>query len=112
MLKNKVVLITGGRRGMGRADALILARYGAKVAVTDINQAECQEVVNEIKKQGGKAIALQMDVTDKAQVEQAVEKTAKELGGLDILVNNAGIVEFKPFLELTENDWDKTININ
>lgn len=112
MLKNKVALITGARRGMGKADALILAGYGAKVVITDINQEECQEVADEIKKQGGEAIAFKMNVADKTEVEEVVAKTAKKFGAIDILVNNAGIVEFKPFLDLTEEDWDKTININ
>lgn len=111
-LKNKVALITGARRGMGRTHALTMARYGAKVVVTDINQEECEEVVEEIKKQGGEAIALKMDVTNKAEVEKGVKTAVKNFGSLDILVNNAGIVEFKPFLELTEQDWDKMLAIN
>lgn len=97
---------------MGKADALTLARYGALVAVTDINQEECQKVVDEIKKHGGSAVAFKMDVTNKEEVEEVMEKTIKEFGRLDILVNNAGIVEFKPFLELTEEEWDRTLNIN
>lgn len=121
-LKNKVALITGARRGMGRTHALTLARYGAKVVVTDINQEECEGVVEEISaqgrsasggnKQGGEAMALKMDVTNKAEVEKGVKTAVKNFGSLDILVNNAGIVEFKPFLELTEQDWDKMLAIN
>ncbi len=111
-LKNKVALVTGARRGMGRSDALALAKYGSKVVVTDINQKDCQKVVEEIKKKGGQAIALKMDVTKKTEIDQVISQTVKEFGQLDILVNNAGIVEFKPFLEMTEQEWDKTININ
>ena len=111
-LKNKVVLITGARRGMGRAHALALAKYGAKVVVTDISQEECQQVVEEIKKQGGQALALKLDVTKKQEVEEVIKKAVKEFGGLDILVNNAGIAEFKPFLAITEQEWDKTLDIN
>jgi len=111
-LKNKVALITGARRGMGRAHALALAKYGAKVVVTDISQEECQQVVEEIKKQGGQALALKLDVTKKQEVEEVIKKAVKEFGGLDILVNNAGIAEFKPFLAITEQEWDKILDIN
>lgn len=111
-LKNKTVLITGARRGMGRAHALTLAKYGAKVVVTDINIDECQKVVEEIKKQGGEALALKLDVTNKNEVQKVVEETVKKYDHLDILVNNAGIAEFKPFLEMTEEEWDKTLDIN
>ncbi len=111
-LQEKTALITGARRGMGRTHALALAKYGAKVAVTDINQKDCQKVVEEIKKAGGQAIALKMDVSQKEEVEKAVLEIVKQFNGLDILVNNAGIVQFQPFLEMTESDWDKTLDIN
>jgi len=111
-LKNKTVLITGARRGMGRTHALTMAKYGANVVVSDINQEECQKVVEEIKKQGAKTLALKLDVTKKDEVAKVVKAAVKEFGGLDILVNNAGIAEFKPFLEMTEEEWDKTLDIN
>lgn len=111
-LTNKVALITGARRGMGKAHALTLARYGAKVVVTDINKEDCQKVAGEIKKTGGKALALKLDVTQRGDVQQVVADVVKEFGGLDILVNNAGIAEFKPFLEITEEEWNKTLDIN
>lgn len=111
-LKNKIALITGAQRGMGRAHALTLAKYGAKVVVTDIDVHECQKVVEKIQKQGGKALALKLDVTKKEEVDTVVKETVKKFGGLDILVNNAGIAEFKPFLELTEKEWDRTLDIN
>ncbi|MEK7482271.1 MAG: glucose 1-dehydrogenase [Patescibacteria group bacterium] len=111
-LQNKVAIITGARRGMGKADALLLAKLGAKVVVADISQEECEEVVKEIKENNGQAMAIQCDVSKKKEVDEMVEKTVKEFGALDILVNNAGICEFKPFLEMTEEEWDKTININ
>lgn len=111
-LKNKVALITGARRGMGKAHAMALVKYGAKVAVTDINKEECQKVVDEIKKQGGEAIALKLNVTKKEEVKKAVSQTVKKFGRLDILVNNAGVAEFKSFLKITEKDWNKTLDIN
>jgi NAD(P)-dependent dehydrogenase (short-subunit alcohol dehydrogenase family) len=111
-LKNKVALITGARRGMGKSHAIALAKQGAKVVVTDINQAECQAVVDEIKNFNGEAIAFKLDVANKSEIDSVVAEIVKKYGQLDILINNAGIVQFKPFLELSEEDWDKTIDIN
>lgn len=111
-LKNKVALITGARQGMGKSHAIALAKQGVKVVVTDINQADCQKVVDEIKNSGGEAIAFKLDVSKKSDVESVITEIVKQFGKLDILINNAGIAQFKPFLELTEEDWDKTIDIN
>ncbi len=111
-LKEKVAIITGARRGMGKADALLLAKSGAKISVVDISLEECQQVADEIKKEGGEAIAIKCDVTKKSEVEEAVKKTVDRFGRLDILVNNAGICQFKPFLEMTEEEWDKTLDVN
>lgn len=111
-LKDKVVLITGARRGMGKADALLMAKAGAKVVLADISQEECQSVADEIKKAGGQALALKCDVTDKKCVAETIEKTVKEFGRIDVLVNNAGICQFKPFLDMTEEEWDKIIEVN
>ncbi len=111
-LKDKVAIITGARRGMGKAHALVLAKEGAKVVVSDISEEECQKVVEEIKEKGGEAIAVKCDVTKKEEVDEMIKKTVDEWGKIDILVNNAGIAQFKPFLELTEEEWDKTIDIN
>ena len=111
-LKNKVALITGARRGMGRAHALVLAKYGAKVVVTDISQEECQQVVEEINKQDGHALALRLDVTQKDEVAQVFQEAVQKFGRLDVLVNNAGIAEFQSFLIMSEEEWDKTLDIN
>ena len=107
-----MALVTGARRGMGRAHALALAGQGAKVAVTDIDLAECEVVVGEIKKQGGEAAAFKMDVSSKADVEKVFDEAVKKFGRLDILVNNAGIFSPKPALEMTEEEWERTIRIN
>ena len=111
-LENKVAIITGARRGMGKADALLLAQQGAKVVVSDILQEECEEVVKEIEKNGGEAMAIKCDVSKKKEVDEMIKKTIDKWGKIDILVNNAGICQFKSFLDLTEEDWDKTIDIN
>jgi len=112
-LKNKVAFITGARRGIGRGIALKMAEAGAKVAVTDIDEKECQLVVDEIKKIGSEGLAIKMDVTKKEDIENAVDQTVKKFGKLDILVNNAGICwPIKPLTELTEEEWQKLIDIN
>jgi NAD(P)-dependent dehydrogenase (short-subunit alcohol dehydrogenase family) len=97
---------------MGKADALALSHQGARVAVTDISLEECQKVVDEIKANGGEAVAFKMDVTSKAEIDKVFDEVVKKWGRLDILVNNAGIYSPKMALEMTEEDWDRTININ
>ena len=111
-LKNKIALVTGSRRGIGQGIALALARVGANVVVTDIDQADCQKVVDQIKEIGQDGLAIKLDVTNKGEVEKAIKMTVEKFGKIDILVNNAGIAQFKPFLELTEADWDRTLDIN
>ena len=111
-LKEKVVIITGARRGMGKSHALVLAKAGAKVVVSDISEEDCQKVVEEIKKEKGEALAVKCDVTNKEEVANLVKKTMEKFGKVDILVNNAGICQFKPFLELSEEEWDRTLDIN
>lgn len=111
-LKDKVAIITGARRGMGRTHALTLAEAGAKVIVSDIDEEDCQKVVEEIKEKGGEAKAVKCDVTKKEEVDSLIKAATSEWGRLDILVNNAGIADFKKFLEMTEEDWEKTIDIN
>jgi NAD(P)-dependent dehydrogenase (short-subunit alcohol dehydrogenase family) len=113
-LDSKTAIVTGARRGIGRASAsaLALAREGANVIVSDVNQEDCQNVVKEIEALGRKGMAIKCDVSSKAEVEDMVGKTVGKFGRVDILVNNAGIITFKPFLELTEEDWDSTLNVN
>ncbi len=111
-LKNKVAIVTGARRGMGRAHAFALAKAGAKVAVSDISLEDCQKICEEIKKAGGEAMAIKCDVSKKSEVNEMVKKTLAKFGKVDILVNNAGICQFVPFLEMTEEEWDRTLDIN
>jgi NAD(P)-dependent dehydrogenase (short-subunit alcohol dehydrogenase family) len=111
-LSGKTAIVTGARRGMGRAISLALAREGANVVVSDISQEDCQRVVDEIERLGRKGLAVRCDVSSGSDVEAMVRKTVAEFGGVDVLVNNAGIISYKPFLELTEEDWDKTLNVN
>jgi len=111
-LKGKVVIITGARRGMGKADAILFAQNGAKVVVADISQEECQLVADEIEKSGGQALAVKCDVTSEKEIIEMVKKTVDKFGRVDVLVNNAGICQFKPFLELSEEEWQKTLDVN
>jgi len=111
-LKNKVVIITGARRGIGKADAFLMAKAGAKIVVSDISQEECEIVVDEIKKDGGEALAVKCDVSKKSEVAALIKTAIDKWGRVDVLVNNAGIVDFKPFVDLSEADWDKVLNIN
>ena len=111
-LKDKIALVTGARRGMGKSHAIALASQGAKVVVTDIDEKECQTVVDEIKSKGGEAIVFKLDVSNKAEVNAVFDKVVKQYGRLDILVNNAGIYQSKLALEITEEDWDRMIDID
>jgi NAD(P)-dependent dehydrogenase (short-subunit alcohol dehydrogenase family) len=111
-LDKRTAIVTGARRGIGRAIALALAKEGANVVVSDISQEDCQKVVNEIEKLGRKGLALKCNVTSTAEVEDMVRKTVEKFGKLDILVNNAGIIAYKPFLELTDEDWDSIMTVN
>ena len=103
--KNRVALVTGGGRGIGAATAQLLAREGAKVAVSDLDEGPAREVAGPI---GGLAIAC--DVSDRGQVESMVERTVKELGRLDVLVTCAGIIRDNLLFKMTDEDWDAVID--
>jgi 3-oxoacyl-[acyl-carrier protein] reductase len=110
-LKDKVAIITGAGQGIGKEIALTFAKEGAKVVVTDITGKE-KEVAEEIKKMGREAIAVKVDVSKMEDAKKMAKETLKTFGRIDILVNNAGIYPFKLFVEMTESDWDKVINVN
>jgi len=112
MLKDKVAIVTGAAKGIGRGIALALAKEGALVVVSDLNDAECLDVVAEIEKLGSEGIAVKCDVSQKADVDELISAAMTKWGRLDILANNAGIYPFKPFEEITEEGWDKVINVN
>jgi 3-oxoacyl-[acyl-carrier protein] reductase len=103
--KDRVALVTGGGRGIGAATAELLARDGAKVAVSDMDRAPAEEVARPIH-----GIAIACDVTDRAQVEAMVERTVKEFGRLDILVACAGITRDNLLFKMTDEDWDSVID--
>ncbi|RPF37383.1 SDR family oxidoreductase [Streptomyces sp. TLI_185] len=112
-LDGKVALVTGGSRGIGAATALRLARDGADVAVTYVNDKEAAEdVVRRIEALGRRAVALRADSADADEAAGAVERTAEALGGLDVLVNNAGVGVLGPLDGLALADVDRVLAVN
>jgi 3-oxoacyl-[acyl-carrier protein] reductase len=112
-LKNKTAIITGASKGIGRAIAISFAKQGADISLNfHSSEKEALEVKNEITKLGSKAILVQADVSQEDQVQAMVKKTIDHFGKIDILVNNAGIVIFKPFDQMTSQDWNKVLDIN
>jgi NAD(P)-dependent dehydrogenase (short-subunit alcohol dehydrogenase family) len=111
-LENKVALITGGGSGIGRATALLFAREGASVAIADVNDKAAQAVAGEIKKSSGHALFETADVTRAADCRRIVDRTIQEFGRIDILFNNAGIIRRATVLDLSEDDWDRVMEVN
>lgn len=111
-LLDKVAIITGGGRGIGEATAKKFAQEGARVVIADINQEDIERTVNEIKSMGGEAMGLVVDVTKGASAIKMVADTVLKYGKLDILVNNAGITMDSTLLKMTEDQWDKVIDVN
>lgn len=110
--QEKVVIVTGAARGIGRAIALGFAREGAKVVISDILVEEGKEVVGEITINGGQGIYIQTDVSQPAEVDALSVQTVKMFGAIDILVNVAGICPFVDFLDMPVDTWDKVIDTN
>lgn len=113
MLQNKVALVTGGSRGIGRSIALKLAEKGAKVAVNYAGRKDAaDETVEMIRQNGGEAIAIQANVANPEEVQEMVKQVIETYGSLDILVNNAGITRDNLIMRMKENDWDEVVNTN
>jgi 3-oxoacyl-[acyl-carrier protein] reductase len=108
---NKVAIVTGAGRGLGKAIAAQLAQEGAAVAICDLNQATCDETVSEIKRQGGTAIGVRADVSNPSDVQKLVEATMETFNKIDILVNNAGTLKDLLIKDMTVDDWDRVINV-
>ncbi|MCM3160468.1 MULTISPECIES: 3-oxoacyl-[acyl-carrier-protein] reductase [Bacillaceae] len=113
MLENKVALVTGASRGIGKAIALDLASNGASIAVNYAgNEAKANEVVDEIKANGGNAIAIKADVSNGDEVQAMIKEVLNEFGQLDILVNNAGITRDNLLMRMKDSEWDDVIDTN
>lgn len=113
-LLGKVAIVTGGRRGIGKAIALTFSQAGADVAVCDcvIEDGELEAVAEEIRRLGQRSLAIRADVSQKGDVDNLVRTVAGELGPIDILVNNAGIARGPVLIEQTEEEWQQVIGVN
>ena len=111
-IKDRVAVVTGGGSGIGAAICKALAEEGAAVAVGDLNREAARQVADEIRASGGTAAAKTFDVSDLAAVERAADEVISELGPLAIWVNNAGVSYVTPFLECTEDQWERTLRVN
>jgi len=112
-LENKVALVTGAGSGIGKAISLLYAKEGAKIVVSDVNEKAGNEVVSEIKSNGGEAIFVKADTSKAEDNKTMVEQAVKQFGGLQIGVNNAGIGgPISPVAEYPVDGWDKVISIN
>ncbi|HWG85849.1 MAG TPA: L-iditol 2-dehydrogenase [Deinococcales bacterium] len=111
-LNDKVAIVTGGAQGIGRAISRRLAEEGAHVAIADYNLEQAQRTAQEITAEGGRAFAVQVDVTKEDDIAAMVDTVVSRAGGIDILVNNAGVGQIKPMFEITRRDWDWIFDVN
>ncbi len=111
-LYRKIAIVTGSGQGIGKAVALRLAHEGADVVVADINLEKAEQTAQEIRALGRRATAYGIDVAIVAEIQRVVDSVVAEFGRIDILVNCAGVVQAKPFLEITEDDWDRILDVN
>jgi len=111
-LQNKVAIITGGGRGIGKAIALTLAHEGANIVVISRTKSELEAVADQAREMGRTALAIPTDVTEKAQVQAMAKQTLDRFGRIDMLVNNAGTAIHNPVIDIREEDWDLIMDIN
>jgi NAD(P)-dependent dehydrogenase (short-subunit alcohol dehydrogenase family) len=112
MLTDQTAIVTGAARGIGKGIALALAQAGAHVVVADINAEAAARAAGEIGALGLSVMAVAVDITQSGQVDRLVETTLARFGHIDLLVNNAGVVSNAPVLDLSEEEWDRTMAVN
>lgn len=111
-LENKVAIVTGGNRGLGKAVALALAEAGADIIVVSRDEEKNRDVVNAVKKFGREAISIPTNLRDISAIEDMVTKVVSHFGKIDILVNNAGVSHTQLAFDISESDWDKVMDLN
>jgi len=111
-VKGKVIIITGAASGLGRGAASLLAREGAKVILTDINEVKGNEAAEEIRRDGGEAAFMKLNVSSESDWSEVIEKTLAEFGKLDVLVNNAGVELVKEIAETSLEEWHRLMSVN
>jgi len=112
MLPDKIVIVTGASKGIGRAIALRLAKEGTNIVIADVDTDEGEKAAQMIRDMGRECLIVKCDVRNSQEVEEMVEKTMRKFGRIDILVNNAGVSSMSPMVELEEKDWDFNMDIN
>ncbi len=114
-LKDKVVIVTGGGVGIGRAYSFGLAKEGARIVVADIQEEEARKVASDIQREGGEAVAVPVDVVSVEKTRSMAEAALQRYGRIDVLVNNAAlysVIKKKPFSEISEEEWDRVMAVN
>ena len=111
-LKRRNIIVTGAGSGIGAGIAVDLAENGANVVVADINVENGAKVADQISKVGGKAVAVPVDVSNRESIKKMIAETVVAFGGLDVIFNNAGIIQTASYLEITEADWKRLMDVN
>lgn len=111
-LEGKIAFVTGSARGIGKSIAIKLAREGATLVISDVDEAEAQKTSLEIKALGRDSSSFKLDVSDSKQVDEVIGKIVEKYGRIDILVNNAGVTRDGLLMKMKDEDWDKVLNIN
>jgi len=111
-LKDKIAVVTGGGSGIGEGTCLLLAEAGATVIVADVNEETAKQTADEIVGAGGRAEAYRINLSSVEEIRRMAQSVAAGHGGIDILVNSAGVAQAKPFMDITEEEWDRIIDIN
>jgi 3(or 17)beta-hydroxysteroid dehydrogenase len=111
-VKDKVAIVTGGGGGLGKATAMLLAKEGAVVVVTDLDESAAESTANEIRARGSATLSLKHDVTSETEWNSVIQRTREEFGKLDVLVNNAGVIFYKKITDTSLAEWRRLMSVN